>query len=341
MTAPAPQHTVSSFHDDVSPAADFLSYLGRSSARPSLYTVPYFNWKLRDNPFGGSAAYLRYRDGAAAAHCSIVAKPGNSAITGGTAVGELGDTHTHPDFQRQGHFAALGRHVIDVFNASASAGALIYGLPNQNALPGWTRSIGCAVLDALDIHEMRRVPWKQSGTLRNIVSDARAAAREYRLQKRDAAGTERAIDEVWSSAERGGWLLRKDAAWWRWRYRASPEQYETRILERDGSAVGWVTWRILRTRVPLVRRVVLCDIVATSRDGERAALALFLRREVRLLDIVEAWFQSATPSGELTGRYGFVPTRAVPVIIERNAAYDHLVAGGGWFRLSLGDTDNA
>jgi GNAT superfamily N-acetyltransferase len=341
MSSATPVHTIVRYREDLRPAADFLSYLGRSTATPSLYTAPYFRWKIGDNPFGDSAAYIRYRDGAPAAHCSIVAKPANPDLSAASALGELGDTHTHPDFQRQGHFSALGRYVIDTFGAAAGApGALIYGLPNENALPGWTRSIGCAVHEQLGIQEVRRTPWAAGASIARIIADGLRSARGYLLRRHDDSRTAASIDAVWSSTARGALLLRKNADWWRWRYRSAPEHYETRILYRGDQPVAWMAWRTLSTRVVVVRRLVLCDVVAVSADAERAALATFLLRQVRPTDIVETWVQPQTPSGEVASRYGFVPVRSVPVIFERNPAYEQFAASGGSFRLSIGDTDN-
>ena len=145
---PDPIHDIHKFADDMSAVSDFLSYLPRS-ASSSLYTPPYFDWKIRGNPFGPSASFIRSRDGRRVAHCSVTAKPGNASWLPGARLAELGDTHTHPDAQRQGHFGVLGRHTIEDFDRQVGGHALIYGLPNANALPGWLRHCGCEVFEPM------------------------------------------------------------------------------------------------------------------------------------------------------------------------------------------------
>lgn len=337
---PQPQHAFRRFTTEVDPPSEFLRYLGRSSSTPSMYTPPYFDWKIAKNPFGPSGMYLRYRDGIAAAHCSIVAKPLNTDFAEG-ALGELGDTHTHPDFQRQGHFAAIGKHVIEDFERlGAGADTLIYGLPNANALPGWTRSIGCTTAEQLQITERQLSPLRAPlQALKRALPAIRPGRNGPVLERweRDQGP----MDAIWARMDHTAWLLRKDGRWWSWRYRDATEPFETYLARDDtGAPIGWIVARFVRTRMPTVRRIIIGDICAVSEAAEVDIFRVFLTSVPRPADIVIGWFQQRTRLSDEAARAGFEETRKVPVIFASNQGYAKLAQHARWFRLSIGDTDN-
>lgn len=335
----APVDTIRQYVEDMSAVRQFLSYLPTSSAFPSVYTAPYFDWKTSRNPFGTSASFMRFRNGDPAAHCSITAKPGNPSVVGDALVGELGDTHTHPSFQRQGHFGALGKHTIGYFGEAAGAKeSLIYGLPNPNAMPGWLRHCGCVIFEAMQIREVQRTQ------LRHIVASMAGLMRGSKdgvaLERAGAVpDAEQKIDFIWTQV-RADWLLSKTAAWWRWRYVDCTEHYSTYFFRRGTEIRGWFVVKQTPTRVPLIGRTAICDIVALTEDDEVTALDLILARVARPLDIVTMWVQRGTRVEGAAEAHRFETLRDVPVIFADNSAYRQMKSSGRTPRMSLGDTDN-
>jgi hypothetical protein len=328
--------TIERIDTNIAPAVEFLSYI-----QSPLYTRRYFEWKIARNPFGGAACYIRLGGGARAAHCSITAKPVNAELLPEVSLAELGDTHTHPGFQRQGHFASLGKHVIEDFESRIGGQrALIYGLPNDQALPGWTRSIGCKVLQDLGILDMYRMPWR-SFHPRTLVAGMTEQLSGVRLEGGQTAELCRNVDEIWSKCDRSAWLIAKDARWWEWRYHDAPQDYITYLLrERGGAARAWVAVKISRTRYPGVRRVALCDIVGITREDERNAFVATMRQVTRWRDLVHGWFQMRDDALLPLRQFGFVVGGRISVIAAANEGLAELEKRGGWFRLSLGDGDN-
>lgn len=330
-----PKHEIEQYSGDMSAVSTFLSYLPKTSSFPALYTVPYFEWKISRNPFGPSAAFLRSRDNRTAAHCSVTAKPPNAVRLGRGRLAELGDTQTHPDFQRQGHFGVLGRHAIDTFAAQSDGPALIYGLPNANALPGWIRHCGCEVFEAMQVRDMRRPIGRQA--FGRLVPRRHAV---YLEQVIDPVGIRDQIDAVWPQLAGGGWLVDKSSAWWQWRYMEAPQSYATYLIHAAGRVVGWVVTQRTAGPVPIVGRTAICDIVALTPALESSALSELLNRVIPPLDVVAMWTQRGTALDETATREGFVPVRDVPVILARNSGWALLDSSGVRPRLSLGDTDN-
>jgi hypothetical protein len=335
---PAPQEIlrIERYAADVQPVAAFLSYLERSRSIPSLYSARYFDWKISRNPFGPAAAYLRFRGESPAALCSITAKPVNAGLTG-RALAELGDTHTHPSFQRQGHFGVLGRHVIEEYDRASGGAALLYGLPNDQALPGWTRHCGCEVFDRMAVRERWLMP---AGRL---VHYGRALSGRSPLELRAVTDPQHGasvIDEIWRAAPQPTLIL-KDSAWWKWRYVDTVEPYRTHVAYEHGSVVGWCVARRSRSRVPGRGHVWICDVVATTPETEVRMLSALVTAAAGPLDTTIVWTQAGTALDDAAARLGFVTRRDVPVFFAVNEPYRRLKAVAAPLRLSLGDTDNA
>jgi GNAT superfamily N-acetyltransferase len=332
---------------DFRPVVEFLSYLRIPKGLfPTLYSEPYFQWKIAANPFGESACYLRRQDGVPVAHCSITAKPINPLLGVGSGCGELGDTHTHPSFRKQGHFGALGSHVIQEFpRLKPSSEKLIYGLPNNLALPGWTRRCNCEVFQELGVIELELCTLKAPLAAARIgwdwaVRGIRPMPERFHLCTDDCR-TSAEIDRLWSEArEKDAYLLEKDGSWWRWRYGSSTERYLTyAIRERhedrlQAYVVVKMGWRPLRY-------VQLCDIFGQTPELIVRAFQLFMQSMVLPTDTVVFWAQTGTELADKAMRQGFVKKRDVPVIFFRNDSYERLRKSGQRIRLALGDSDNA
>jgi hypothetical protein len=334
------------YDQNVGPVVDFLSYGDFGSPTfPSLYTEGYFQWKIRDNPFGPSACFLRSRDGIPVAHCSVTAKPWNEALGAGVGCAELGDTHTHPAHQRQGHFGALGSHTISSFDQSHPLGAkLIYGLPNDNALPGWIRRCSCEVYSGAMTRELVRGLKQTPGAvarqgLNRLLTSSARSLRRFRLCE-DRANIMRGMDRLWAENEDiGSFLVKKDGAWWDWRYRGATEKYCTYALidAEAGDPLAYVVVKMGRHGTRFMR---ICDVIASVAEIELDAFRLFLEQEVRPTDSVMLWAQESTEIEDIALSMGFTKTRDVPLIFFKNEAYAELVRGQTRLRLSLGDTDN-
>jgi hypothetical protein len=327
------------YSDDMTDVSHFLSYLPASSAFPSLYSVPYFTWKIARNPFGYSASFLRTRNGRPAAHLSVTAKPGNASLLGGARFGEMCDAHTHPQSQGQGHFGAVAGHTAKYFEEAGPGDSLIIAAPNANSLPGFLRHARCRVFDEMRLNEMRlpfwRRPWQWI-----IDMPARITSRTTVERAGDVASTAKMIDSLWEEAASAGWLVSKSGVWWRWRYAEATERYATYLIRVGAELRGWAVVKQTATLLPLVGRTAICDVVGVTPEVEVSGLEALLRSVAGPIDVVTMWTQSGTPLGDAAVRLGFSPVRVVPIVVVENAALRQLKSADHAVRLALGDTDN-
>lgn len=330
---------IEQYSADFAEVVRFLSYMPAGRSIPSLYSARYFEWKIAHNPFGHSAAFLRTRNGQPAAHLCVTAKPANPGLLGDARIGELCDAHTHPKFQRQGHFGAIGPHVIRHFAEADTRDSLVFaGGPNANSLPGFLRQCGCLQIEAMALRHVRLLPWKRA---RRWPADwlSRFRSRTTLERAGDVESTMRVIDAIWEEARSTDWLVWKSGAWWRYRYAEATEPYVTYLIRVGANIQGWAVVKRLASRWPMVYRTAVCDIVGVSPEVEVAGLRAILRSIAGPIDVVEAWTQRGTPVGDASDHLGFSLMRDVPIVYANNNAFRQLMATGRVPRLSMGDTD--
>jgi hypothetical protein len=335
------------YSDQFDQVVKFFGYMkAKRRTFPSLYTEEYFIWKVRNNPFGKSACYIRYRNEIPVSHCSITAKPLNPELGAGYGCGELGDTHTHPGHMKQGNFGALGSRVIRDFDSEGDVPGerLIYGLPNENALPGWIRHCDCELDPDLGIVEYERGAFLSPGaTAKKFIGWGMAKIRRRIAQYSVCPNndlTRAEIDEMWAQThERKHYIIQKDGLWWAWRYRDSTEKYKTHALrEASGKATAFVISKISWAGIRVVQ---ICDVF-TRREGERIpALGEFIKTVLLPTDKVIVWAQEATGCPETLVDLGFTKKRDIMVVFYKNKAHRQLKERDGFVNLSLGDSDNA
>lgn len=230
-------------------------------------------WQYWDNPFGAPVSYVHEDAGRIVSHYAGMAVPilfGGAAATGAVGI----DAATAPSHRGRGLFESLARAVYyDGGPAHGMPVTLCY--PNDNSLRGFLKAGG---------HEV--------GRLRTFVlplDDAwvasrfhvpRAVARAVRAAAFRVGGPASAVrvehvpddvDALWSHvAVASPYGIRRDTAWWRWRYDAHPDRPYRLYEVRDGTTLTGAAAALLRDDFG-GRFAYLLELLA---DGPAAARAL-------------------------------------------------------------------
>jgi hypothetical protein len=187
------------------------------------------------------------------------------------AVGEIGDTFTHPDYQRKGLFSAL-------VNASRSraqqAGlSVIYGLPNDQSRPGYVGKLNFAIKEDVELvrylvplqvglgasSRLRRLPGAlraalasplAAGASRAVLGGVMSAgaalfARGFSCERVENPGEE--FDDLWRRARRHLCFAQvRDAGYLRWRYQQNPFSFDLWAIREHGVLVGFAVTLTIR-----------------------------------------------------------------------------------------------
>lgn len=226
-------------------------------------------WQYWDNPFGQARAWIWERDGQAIAHRAAVAVP---LVLGGTpATGvKTADAATHPAHRRQGLFATLAlRQMEDLRQAGVPA---VLSHPNPGSAPGVEDSgavlvqrVPAFVLAVDDGWLSRRfhLPRPAAALARQVVFGGGPAA-----GGEDVGSPPEDLDALWTDMDER-WGLRRDAAWWRWRYMERPGGgYRFAEVRRGGTLVAAAA---TRTREAYGGRFLyVMEFLAVDDDAARA-----------------------------------------------------------------------
>lgn len=241
----------------------------------------HFDWKFRANPFGNGRISLAFETERLVGHYAGYSVPFRA---GGHDVDahQIGDTMTDPAVRHvgRGPTSVLGRTALD-FYARFCEGrvAFNFGFNVANIQRFSMRFLRSERVGPVGwrVRDLVAHPWRPP-------SRAERWLQGWRLELVRATGPEwNALFERVSRAY--GFLVRRDAAWVRWRYLEAPENPAFVVaVHKWGHLVGWIAFRIRG------RSLLWGDALFDPEFPE--AVELTLRHVVPSypVDRVEAWF---------------------------------------------------
>jgi hypothetical protein len=245
-----------------------------------VWSVEYFRWKLgSDNPAGAGYVSLAMLDDKVVGIVSLTKK---RLLVNGKPVagGEVGDTYTSARVRRGAQPAVsstldpdpasfvnrsiFGRLASDTrARADADGIRVIYGTPNANAYPGWTKRLGYFDFQAYDNQSFSRPTWRmfikrypglafaksviQAGENGLIsVHAALSRAANGGLVFGVQPPSEEEIEALWERVKPSkGFSLVRDGEYWRHRYLEHPlARYVLFDVRRQEVLVGVVAIRL-------------------------------------------------------------------------------------------------
>ena len=212
------------------------SFAGNVKTDPAILA-----WQYWDNPFGPPRSWVAEAEGRIVAHYAGACLP--AVVDGAPVTIAIGiDAATDPGFRGLGLFEQLARAVYT--DAGRAGYPVTYCLPNPNSLRGFRKAGGqdlgrarvlVAPLDTGWLAERFGLPGPA----------ARAVVRAFRMRRAGGAEVVTApppdLDGLWTEVGAAhGNGVRRDLAWWNWRYRDRPRDPGYVLVEtrRAGRLVG-------------------------------------------------------------------------------------------------------
>jgi hypothetical protein len=257
-------------------------------------TREHFDWKFRRDPFGNKRISLTFDEaGRLVGHYAAYAVPFRDGERNLVA-NQIGDTMTDASVRHigRGPTSVLGRTALHFYETFCEGKvAFNYGFNVAN--------IQRFSLKFLRSDRVEPVTYRVRGPMRPLSRLARWA-RGYQLEAVTSAGVE--FDELFARAAPAyAFLVRRDAAYLRWRYLERPDvRYAVIAIRKWRRLVGWIVFRIRDGRFSWG------DALFDPRHEDAVEVVLRHVAPSYPVEEIEAWFppRPAWFDGVLT-RLGF------------------------------------
>ena len=336
--------------------ANFVALFERTSARSS--NPEYYKWKLFDNPFQQGHAYIEQQNqhikGLTTLTPKYVASFGRSYMAA-----EIGDSHTHLKYRRQGIFTRSLVHCIK--HAISTHIDIIYGITNERTLPG-ERKAGFQVCSNTYIKTMNKainvLPVEQAFDRRignymisKIFARIYIYLRSYRwrFKRRVQTYPIKSIDQFDQQSD-GFWGVKRDDyvfftirdnTFLNWRFINNPDQYTILAALNEDQYLGYIVMKRWE-RKGLVYGAI-CDFI-TYKDRMDIFHDLITEAEASLkaegVHIIQLCCAEKTPYFKVLSRAGYKVTGEFPIIVfpETQVGKQLVETKGKWF-FTYADTD--
>lgn len=340
-----------------------------------VWSVEYFRWKLGSgNPAGTGYVSLAMLDEKVVGIVSLTKKRllvNGQPITGG----EVGDTYTSARVRRNAQPAIpssldsdpasfinrsiFGRLASEVrARAEADGIRVIYGTPNANAYPGWTKRLGYLDFQGYDNHSFSRPTWRmlikrypRLALAKHVIRAGESAvvsanAKLSRLANRGLIvelnpPDEEEIDALWKRIKPpAAFSLIRDGTYWRHRYAEHPlARYVFFGVRRQGTLVATAVVRL----TSITGRKPVLSIVEWMAEIEIPFSFLL----TQILDICSSWeidsfnfWANANGPTAMAARQSlFLKRGRVPIIFADTVAGREICAEKDAIYFYLGSTD--
>jgi GNAT superfamily N-acetyltransferase len=273
---------------------------------------------------------------------------------------EIGDSYTHPDYQRLGISTVLSKAARDsMFSKEVS---LIYGLPNKDALlaslrkpvnalvPIKIRSLAKLILPKPILNRKLSPPF-----LVAMVSPVLEVASKiiFKMATRAVAKSEIMvsseptfpddIDILWQKASKNyDIMLVRNKEYLQWRYVTNPDTYSILIARnRKGAILGYMVTRLDYTNN--IPKGFIVDFLTLENDPNifkkllATALESFYRKKVSYLS---TYAVKGSFYDRILFRTGFLPRQGQPLMCYKNGLGNQVLRGYHKWHFTMGDSDN-
>jgi len=328
---------------------------------PSIYgSDRYFHWKLSDNPIEGGLANIVENDSGDVASSATLTPKQVWLKQRLMPIAEIGDTYTGKQHLRKGLFLSL---VERNWEASlASKYQFVYGTPNQNSLPGYTKKAQYEVVDQLSMESFfalcqvtpllcRKMPASLAliiGAVSKILFRT-----WYRVLLSEKTAGEMEIQDKQFNFLPEGWdefivrcnaqhdfILDRSRLVTEWRYIRNPHQYHLVTLKESGNLQGFAIY--LTKEEGGVKRINIVDLLVAQGSKPRclALMNVIVDKAFELNAAqIQIWCATRSKLSAAIRRSGFLRKGKVNVI-ARCAVDVDIFSNLQRVHFSMGDTDN-
>ncbi len=324
------------------------------------YEPEYYRWKILENPFQRGLIHIAEDNGEVVGMTTVT--PKKLLIFGQSVIGaEIGDTFTHPNYQRQGIFSILVN--LSREKALDLGINLVYGTPNENSLPGYEKKLDFLQIPSAQVNSlvrplnMKLVLESRLGS-KTLASTFAPLARvlygsRYRIDSSKNNHQDIQFEEVSTFPEnierlsntvcsKYDWILERSKLYLDWRFGTNPDSYRLLIVRDSQDILGYLVAKMGRWRNLHVG--YLADFLTIENNPRifeellYQAVKGFIEANV---DMVACWSIKNSYYDRILRSKGFQVHKPIPIICYRKSKIGtEVLARDARWHFTMADSDN-
>jgi len=320
--------------------------------------VDYYKWKLFGNPYHNGVAMVVENDKNIAGMATITPK---SFLISSDVIksAEIGDTFTHPEYQRLGIFSTLVNNVREHALSNSNI-EFLYGTPNENSLPGYEIKLNFPPIASAKIYNyvfpvnVRQVVKRRfSNPLSIIIITSlmvlyvnalrllfKRKPLDYKIKEVSEISTE--MGDLWKYLKNEYDILNiRDKKYLIWRFINNPDTYRVFNVFKESNIIGYF---ILKEGVWNGLNVCyLADYLFIP--GHEAGIQYVVDwildySKKNNSDLISCWSPSISPFMQIIKKAGFIRYKKIPIICYLNDLGKKIVSSDFRIYFTMADSDN-
>ena len=323
------------------------------------YEPEYYEWKCYKNPVQQGEMWLAEEGDTIVGIKNIT--PKRMKVLGTVVNGvEMGDSFTHPDYQRRGIFTILSKAARE--SAFRKGISLIYNTPGKKtSLPGYLKNLNHApvpiklrslvkLLNPKPLLKMK-LPFSPLASILSpiieIVSRATLKIGMCGIAKSNISVYQELsfpddIDTLWEQVSKNyDIMLVRTKDYLEWRYVMNPDSYSILIARnKDGDIVGYIVTKIgFSGDIPngfIVDFLTIEDDPNIFKKLLAASIEEFYRKRV---NTVSTHAVKGSFYDKILLRFGFLPYGKISLLCYKNELGSQVIGKDYKWHFTMGDTD--
>ena len=343
-------------YDDIHDLRKIFDGANNTSRRSHEHS--YFNWKLNLNPVKKGICAIVESEKRTVGMASITPKKmlfQNKIFL----TAEIGDTFTHPDFQRKGIFSQVVNKVRSISENENID--FIYGTPNQNSLPGYKKKLNYDVLKSVDVKNFV-YPINFSHILQQkiksnfIISPLSFILKQLLEFKNYCFKPKLSNNIFFEEIERFPKIIdslfdelnlsydvvtSRNSEYLNWRFITNPDKYVCFLAKNGDKIIGYIvlkrgTWSELS--VGYIADIFVFDNNEVNYFKYLINFATTYFKNNKY-DMISIWLQSG-PLSKILKKHGYLSFKDVPIICYKNEVGNKFLNGNYSWYFTMADSDN-
>lgn len=320
----------------------------------------YYVWKFMKNPFEVGELWVAVDDGMVVGMKTATPKY-MKVLDRKRLVCELGDSFTHPEYQRRGIFSTLTPTLRD--SALEKNIGFMYHTPNANSRAAYAKKSEHGEIRFVQLHALVR-PLKLSNALKNRFGNkgllgpvafaldfgvdclfelANARIKNIPIVVSKVSTVPNDVNGFLDGVrESYDIMVERDKRYLEWRFLETSEKYMLFVARSEsGEFLGYIVGKV----VDMVSRKtgVIADFLTVDNQPDvfkKLVFRLLKEFKMRDVDTVKVWVVKNSLYAHIFGKFGFLRRRKIPVYCYKNALGEKIMMENCKWHFTMADTDN-